>query len=88
VASAARRGPTLSVTGGAVCHGTAIPGLAGHYLFSDWCGGWIRSLAPGTHALVDWGLSGGAVTSFGTDGRGEVYVVAGNGSLFRIVPAR
>ena len=33
-----------SITGGFVYRGAAIPALSGHYLFSDYCSGFLRSL--------------------------------------------
>ena len=35
-----------SVTGGYVYRGTSIPQLDGHYFFSDYCSGFVRSIAP------------------------------------------
>ena len=76
-----------SITGGYVYRGTAIPQLDGHYFFSDFCTGFIRSLAPdGT--VHDWTEGTGTLgqpTSFGIDGAGEVYVVSAVGTVFRIV---
>jgi glucose/arabinose dehydrogenase len=79
-----------SVTGGFVYRGTAIEGLAGWYLFSDYCSGLIFGVpsdaAPGTapRLLLETGLS---VSSFGQDSDGELYVadIAGGG-IYRIVP--
>ena len=34
---------TCSITGGVVYRGQAIQELVGHYLFSDFCGGYLRS---------------------------------------------
>lgn len=34
---------TCSITGGVVYRGSAIPELDGHYFYSDYCGGWLRS---------------------------------------------
>ncbi len=84
---------TCSITGGYVYRGAAIPELDGHYFYSDYCGGWLRSfLWDGTTPveLRDWTADVGAlggVTSFGTDGAGELYVTAG-GSVLKIVPVR
>jgi glucose/arabinose dehydrogenase len=82
-----------SVTGGYVYRGTAIPGLAGHYLFSDYCAGVVRSFRLDGGAPTDvrsWEDDLGriaSVTSFGLDAAGEIYVVSGDGEVFRIVPA-
>jgi len=95
-----------SVTGGFVYRGSAIPELAGHYLYSDWCSGWVRSLRIDGVAAVDqadWmdGVAAvdqadwtggvgdvGRVSSFGRDGHGELYLVATEGSVWRIEPVR
>ena len=34
---------TCSITGGFVYRGPAIPQLNGHYFYSDYCGGYLRS---------------------------------------------
>ena len=80
-----------AVTGGYVYRGTAIPGLQGAYFFSDLCGGWVRSfrMEGGTaSALTDWPTlePGGFVTSFGEDAAGELYMLAVNGTVDKIVP--
>jgi glucose/arabinose dehydrogenase len=75
-----------SITGGVVYRGAALPELDGHYFFSDFCSGFIRSIAPDGD-VFDWTADTGsvdAVTSFGTDVEGEVYVVSGAGTVFRI----
>jgi glucose/arabinose dehydrogenase len=78
-----------SVIGGHVYRGAAIPELAGQYVYSDYCGGWLRSFnltttGPGEHQLWTGVHLPGAV-SFGRDGSGELYLI-GNGGVFRIVP--
>jgi glucose/arabinose dehydrogenase len=75
-----------SVTGGYVYRGSAIPQLDGHYFFSDWCTGFIRSIAP-DGSIHDWTDGTGnvaAVSSFGRDDEGEIYVVSGTGTVYRI----
>ncbi len=81
-----------SVTGGTVYRGRQVPALVGHYLYSDWCGGWLRSFRWAEGRVTDerrWRIGNvGMVTSFGTDGAGEVYVLSGNGTVHRIEAAR
>jgi len=79
-----------SVTGGYVYRGSAIPQLDGHYFFSDWCSGFVRSIAP-DGVVYDWSEGIGAlsqVSSFGRDEAGEVYVVSAAGTIYRIVEGR
>jgi hypothetical protein len=73
-------GGTCSITGGVVYRGSAIPELDGHYLYSDYCGGYLRSLQLKEqdvieHEWTDQVGEAGRVASFGVDGRGEVYVL-------------
>lgn len=79
-----------SVIGGVVYRGRRIPALVGHYLYSDWCQGWIRSFRAAGDSIADaraWDVpSPGPITSFGVGGDGEVYVTAGNGTVYRIEP--
>jgi glucose/arabinose dehydrogenase len=82
-----------SITGGYVYRGTAIPELAGHYFYSDFCAGFLRSFhADGAtiRERRDWPVERpGQVTSFGRDGSGELYLVTLGGEIWKIVkPAR
>lgn len=80
-----------AVTGGYVYRGSAIAGLAGTYFYADYCNAWIRSFRHNGGQLVDhwdWShklVSGGPISSFGEDARGELYVVAHNGRIYRLV---
>lgn len=87
-------GTTCSVTGGFVYRGTAIEGLDGAYLFSDYCKGGIEAIrirreADGDvkvaeHHVFD-GITVGQISSFGQDADGELYVLALNeGVVYRI----
>ncbi len=84
---------TCSITGGVVYRGVEIPELYGHYLFSDYCGGYLRSfpLESPTDPPTDWtdqvGIAG-QVTAFGTDAAGEVYVLTAAGPVLRLVAER
>ena len=80
-----------SVTGGYVYRGSAIPELAGHYFFSDYCAGFVRSFrySGGQAAdLIDWSSQLGDlgnITSFGVDSAGELYIVAADGRVMKLV---
>ena len=78
-----------SITGGFVYRGTALPELAGRYFYSDYCAGFLKSVVPGANGSVsdqrDWNITGiGNVVSFGRDGNGELYLLAGTGKIYRI----
>jgi glucose/arabinose dehydrogenase len=82
-------GNACSVTGGFVYRGSAIPELAGHYFYSDYCAGFVKSFKYENGAATDertWELGNiGNVTSFGQDAAGELYIAAGGGTVYRIV---
>lgn len=84
---------TCSITGGIVYRGPAIPEIDGHYFYSDFCGGYLRSFVYEEGVVVeemDWtdqvGVAG-SVTGFGIDGRGEMYLTT-NDRLLKVVPVR
>jgi hypothetical protein len=68
-----------SVTGGYVYRGTAVPSLAGRYVYADWCSGrsWsVDAASPGTPREMTGEIGGiPGVTSFGEDRSGNLYVV-------------
>ncbi|MEJ7809370.1 MAG: PQQ-dependent sugar dehydrogenase [Gemmatimonadaceae bacterium] len=78
-----------SITGGFVYRGQQMPGLVGHYFYSDYCTGFVRSFryANGrVNDARDWSLSGaGNVLSFGLDSAGELYLLSADGRVSRIV---
>jgi glucose/arabinose dehydrogenase len=87
-------GGACSVTGGVVYRGCRLPGYAGTYFYADFCAGFVRSFRLQNGVATDqrdWTsmLSRGLdnPTSFGTDADGEVYIVDGDGEIYRIVPA-
>jgi len=80
-----------SITGGFVYRGAAIPALQGHYFYSDYCRGWVRSFRFENGSAVDqfqWPTlaPGGGVPSFGRDATGELYLMSTGGLVFKIVP--
>ena len=73
-----------SITGGYVYRGTAIPDIRGHYFYSDYCTGFLKSFRYENGAAVDqknWGLTSSSVTSFGVDFAGELYMFSGSNIL-------
>ena len=84
-------GGACSVTGGYVYRGQAIPGVVGHYFYSDYCAGWLRSFRHDDGAVADdrdWGIDLGNVLSFGEDAAGELYILtATGGRVLRLVSA-
>ena len=83
-------GGACSVTGGFVYRGRRIPSLAGHYFYSDYCAGWLKSFRMMNGAVTDrrdWKTSEnlGHVVSFGEDSSGELYILTEGGKVLRIV---
>jgi len=77
-----------SITGGYVYRGSAIPGIRGHYFYSDYCAGFLKSFRYENGVAVDqkdWGLTESSVTSFGQDFAGEIYMMAGN-TILKLAP--
>jgi glucose/arabinose dehydrogenase len=78
-----------SVTGGYVVRDPGLPSLTGRYVFGDFCDGRVRS----TRLTAD-GASGarplpvprvGAISTFGEDARGRIYVASLEGPVFQLV---
>ena len=78
------------VIGGFVYRGTAMPGLAGTYFYSDNLGKYLRSfryVGGVATSLKDWGVNvGDPVNAFGQDAKGELYVCCFHGAVKRIGP--
>lgn len=80
-----------SITGGYVYRGDQIPGLAGTYLFGDYCSGLLWG--GGRNADGDWVKSapietGFGISSFGEDSTGNIYLTdLDGGGVYKIVPA-
>jgi glucose/arabinose dehydrogenase len=83
-------GDGCSITGGFVYRGQRIPGLAGHYFYSDYCAGFLRSFRYVDGVVSDerqWDVgSAGSVLSFGEDAERELYVLSANGRVYRLDP--
>ncbi|RYE84197.1 MAG: hypothetical protein EOO75_18420, partial [Myxococcales bacterium] len=82
-------GVGLSITGGYVYRGKALPALVGRYLYADQVTGrlWASRTDPVTGAIsgelmIETGLN---PSSFGEGADGEVYVVNYGGSIHKVV---
>jgi glucose/arabinose dehydrogenase len=84
-------GEGVSVSGGYVYRGTLLPNLVGVYFYGDFGSGTIWSLyrdAAGTwQNTVFKQNTGNAISSFGQDEDGELYVVNYSGTILRFEPA-
>jgi hypothetical protein len=82
------RDGNCSITGGVVVRDRSLRGLRGRYLFGDYCKGQIQSARVrggslrGVHRT---GIHVDALSSFGEDGRGRVYVTSLSGGVYRLV---
>ncbi len=80
-----------SITGGFVYRGTLLAGLAGWYLFADYCAGQVRAISldgDGNFAVEhDLGIAVEAPVSFAVDAEGEPFVLSQDGDVVRVVPA-
>jgi glucose/arabinose dehydrogenase len=80
-------GGNCSVTGGFVYRGAAVPAARGRYFFGDYCAGFVSSLkivgGKATQVRREPFTVDG-LTSFGEDARGELYLVAHGGTVYRL----
>jgi hypothetical protein len=80
-----------SITGGYVYRGNAIPSLNGYYIYADYCSGIVQAFtakgaAPGSKpAITTLRKSGREVSSFAQDLSGELYLLAFDGTIEKIV---
>lgn len=84
-------GEGCSITGGYAYRGSAVQGIWGHYFYSDYCTGFLRSFrlagSVATQAR-EWNVGSiGNVYSFGQDAAGELYILSSNngGTVYRLV---
>ena len=83
-----------SITGGYVYRGCAIPDLQGHYFYADYCSAQIWSfryngttISDSTQRTSDLGAGTIAVSSFGEDYYGELYICSHtDGRVLKIIP--
>ena len=88
----------IAVIGGHTYRGSAIPELTGRYFYSDFTGGWLRTLTFTADGIVtnhtDWTMQLSdptvlqGVHGFGIDAEGEIYVITRWGRhIYKLVPA-
>ena len=79
-----------SITGGVVYRGTALPDLAGRYVYGDFCAGTLWSLEPTPEGRASDVLVERAkvpqLTHIGTDAAGELLLTSAGGTVLRAVP--
>jgi len=76
-----------SITGGVVYRGTGVPGLAGAYLFTDYCNGTIQAVRAQDGAVSEqrvFDAQEASLVAFGEDAAGEVYVMSLDGPIYRL----
>lgn len=78
---------SCAIVGGFVYRGSDIPEIVGHYFYSDFCGGWLRSFRYDDGEVSDetsWDVASfGNPRGFGEDANGEIYILA-DASVLRI----
>jgi len=78
-----------SITGGYVYRGAVITDIIGHYFYSDYCAGFLKSFRYQNGRATEqntWNVGNiGFITSFGEDAAGELYLTSSNGRVYRIV---
>jgi glucose/arabinose dehydrogenase len=77
-----------SVTGGFVYRGKALPELDGAYIYGDYCSGWMWTLRRdgATWKNEKFMETDYAITSYGLDADGELYLMdRKSGGLFKLV---
>jgi len=82
-------GGDLSISGGRVYRGAAIPDLVGAYVYGDWGSGRVGALRQQGGVLVDSAhrlLTLPGVVAFGEDADGELLAVQLSGTIVRLVP--
>ena len=83
-----------SITGGYVYRGKALPGLVGAYIYGDYDTGRIWGLreeggkAVVNQELIDPSRGKLGIASFGEDRKGELFILAFDGRIHKLVPRR
>jgi glucose/arabinose dehydrogenase len=81
---------SCSIIGGVVWRDARVPALEGRYLYGDYCTGVVTSLVFDGQRLTggaQLGITVPALSSFGVDGLGRVYLTSTAGGVYRLDPA-
>ncbi len=81
-----RPGGFCAVVGGEVYRGSAIEGLGGSYVFTDYCGSEIMVLEGRAGPAVRTGVEIQSPLDITADPSGELFVVSMVGDVFELVP--
>ena len=76
-----------SITGGYVYRGSSVSVAQGRYFYGDYCTGAVWSFATGANGRTSSPSASGnvpALSSFGTNGHGELFATSLNGALYRL----
>lgn len=80
----------LSVTGGHVYRGSALPELYGQYIYGDFVNGMLWALSEDidtSYVRTQLLSSGKNISAFAEDGQGELYITSyAEGSVYKLVP--
>lgn len=78
--------PRCAIVGGYVVRDRNLGSLYGRYLYGDYCGDQLRSIAPGPPASGERGegIAIGQLTSFGEDACNRLYVASELGRVWRL----
>ncbi len=80
-------GDGCSITGGYVYRGTQVASAVGRYFFGDYCNGRIWSLRVQDGKATDVvrePFDVAAISSFGEDATGELYLLSLSGPVYRL----
>lgn len=83
-------GSDISVTGGYVYRGARVPWLVGRYIYADYGSRKVWKLLLSGGVVSDNSIIGVAPTgipSFGVDQNNELYIVGGNGTIYKLQDA-
>jgi glucose/arabinose dehydrogenase len=79
-----------SITGGFIYRGEAIPRADGRYFYGDYCSGTVWTVSPrgkGVSAPQRLPFEVSALSSFGEDAAGELYLLSLRGDVYRLDPS-